>query len=303
MVKGEIAMNNIRSLALLLCLICLGVPASAQTFIPQGTRINIRTDNSISTNISNGRVFHGVVDQDVYNRDGELVISRGSDAELMVRRISENELVLDLDSVMVDGERYAVEASGGAVSAGRNQGVGANERTGKFVGGGAILGAIVGGIAGGGKGAAIGAGAGAAAGAGAQMMTRGGRIEVPAESVLTFQLREPLRAGVSDNGYERDGQHYHRAYGYEMDEGYRSKPGYFAGSPWSINIGSNETVSWQAPDSARVLVQVDGNAPQLFASGQNGTQKAPWMTPGHLYIFILQDQNGNEVARSEKDLR
>ena len=130
-----------------------------------------------------------------------------------------------------------------------------------------------------------------------------GRIDVPAESLLTFQLTEPLRAGVSDSGYDRDGQHYHRGYGSEMDEGYRAKPGYFAGSPWSININPDETVSWQAPDSGKVLVQVDGNAPQLFASGQNGIQKAPWMKRGHLYVFILQDQNGNEVARSEQDLR
>src|SRR5689334_15438405 len=160
-------MKNIRYLALLLCLICMGVPASAQGFIPQGTRISVRTDRSIDTNISNGRVYHGVVDRNVYGRNGRVVIPRGSDAELMVRRISENEMVLDLDSVIVNGERYAVEASGGAISRGGDEGVGANERTGKFVGGGAILGAIVGGIAGGGKGAAIGAGAGAAAGVGA----------------------------------------------------------------------------------------------------------------------------------------
>ena len=311
--KGEMAMKEAKSFAvhtlwisvgLTLCLICLGVPAGAQTLIPEGTTINVRTDNAIVSNVSNGRVYHGVVDQAVYGRNGDLVIPQGSDAELIVRRVSDNDLVLDLDSVMVNGERYGVEASSGAISSGDNDGIGANKRTGKFVGGGAILGAIVGGIAGGGKGAALGAGAGAAAGAGAQVLTRGGRIDVPPESLLTFQLKEPLQAGVSDDGFEREGNHYHRGYSNGYDEGYRAKPGsYYSGSPWSINIGPDQNITWQAPDSANVYVQVDGQAPKLFASGQNGTQKAPWMTKGHLYVFILQDQNGNEIARSEQDLR
>jgi len=354
-------------LGLVLCLICFGVPASAQKVmsgsarrsvvqgvgvIPSGTLINVRTDTAINTNSSNGRVFHGVVDHDVYGRDGNLVIPRGADAELIVRRVSNDELALDLESVVVNGERYGVEASGGAVSSSRDEGIGANDRTGKFVGGGAILGAIVGAIAGGGKGAAIGAGAGAAAGAGAQVLTRGGRIDVPAESLLSFQLAEPLRAGIADGGYSQRGDHYHRGYGnnaYErgvedgradaernlpenMDprqfrdwqdrrdyeagynQGYqngrendygREKPGSpsYAGSPWRISIGAHQNISWQAPEAARIYVQVDNEAPKLFASGQSGTQAAPWMTPGHIYVFILQDQNGREVARTQQDLR
>jgi threonine dehydrogenase-like Zn-dependent dehydrogenase len=62
----------------------------------------------------------------------------------------------------------------------------------------------------GGKGAAIGALAGGAAGAVGQLATRGKRVHVPAESVLTFQLRQPLEL-VPDRGYTRDGQHYHPA--------------------------------------------------------------------------------------------
>ena len=55
-----------------------------------------------------------------------------------------------------------------------------------FGAGGAALGTLLGAIAGGGAGAAIGAAAGAAAGAGAQVLTQGKQINVPAESVLTF---------------------------------------------------------------------------------------------------------------------
>ena len=84
-----------------------------------------------------------------------------------------------------------------AVSSKEKQGVGANKRTGKYVGGGAAVGAIIGAIAGGGKGAAIGAGVGAGAGAGAQILTKGKSVNVPAESLLTYRLRQPLRAAAA----------------------------------------------------------------------------------------------------------
>ncbi len=72
------------------------------------------------------------------------------------------------------------------------QGTGRGKRTAATVGGGAALGAIIGGIAGGGKGAAIGAGAGAAAGTGVQGVTKGQKVELPSETVLDFQLAQPV---------------------------------------------------------------------------------------------------------------
>jgi len=61
-----------------------------------------------------------------------------------------------------------------------------------MIGGGAAIGTVIGAIAGGGKGAAIGAATGAAAGAGAQVLTKGKEVQVPAETVLTFRLTQPL---------------------------------------------------------------------------------------------------------------
>jgi outer membrane lipoprotein SlyB len=61
-----------------------------------------------------------------------------------------------------------------------------------MVGGGAVLGTLIGAVAGGGKGAAIGAVTGSAAGAGAQVLTRGKSVKVPAESKLSFKLDQPL---------------------------------------------------------------------------------------------------------------
>ena len=73
-----------------------------------------------------------------------------------------------------------------------HEGIGANRRTGKFVGGAALLGTIIGAVAGGAKGAAIGAVTGGAAGAGTQVLTRGASVHIPSETVLTFRLDHPV---------------------------------------------------------------------------------------------------------------
>ena len=62
-------------------------------------------------------------------------------------------------------------------------------------------------------------------------------------------------------------------------------------------------ITWQGPANARLYVQVDNNPRQLFAAGASGTQPAPWMTSGHLYVFVLKDSNGNEIASEQNDLR
>ncbi len=177
--------------------------------IDTGTTISVRTNEPINARNSDGQVFTGVVDQDVVDANGNVAIPRGSSVELLVKKLSNNELALDLDSVTVNGLRYGTTASDSSLGSGQREGIGANQRTGKYVGGGALLGAIIGAIAGGGKGAAIGAGAGAAAGAGTQVLTRGKSVNVPVESLLTFRLEQPLQMGVADSGSTRNGRHYH----------------------------------------------------------------------------------------------
>lgn len=176
------------------------------TAIDAGTTVPVRTNEDIDTKDADGRVFHGVVDEDVKDRNGRILIPKGSDVDLLVRKTGKDELSLDLDSVKINGRRYGVEADESVVGSDRKEGIGTNKRTGKYVGGGAALGAIIGAIAGGGKGAAIGAGAGAAAGAGTQVLTRGKSVHVPAESLLTFRLTAPLRP-MTDQGYVPNGNH------------------------------------------------------------------------------------------------
>ena len=196
---------------ILLGLLVTATLAMAQVrTIGAGTTIEVRTNETIDAKRSDGQVFSGVVNQDVMDASGRLAIPRGSEAELIVRRISGNELSLDLDSVTVNGQRYVLAAAETRLGEERRDGIGANSRTAKYTGGGAALGAIIGAIAGGGKGAAIGALAGAGAGAGTQVLTRGKSVKVPAESLLTFRLEQSLGIGAPDNGYRRNGRHYHR---------------------------------------------------------------------------------------------
>jgi hypothetical protein len=204
------------------------ISARAEQVAP-GTEITVRTNERIDLDKwDRGRIYPATVDRDVRAIDGDLVILRGSPAELIVRQVGDHDLALDLESVTVNGRRYLVNAPGEAVNTHRRPGVGENARTGKFVGGGALFGTIIGAIAGGGKGAAIGAVAGAATGAGAQMATRGREIHVPVESLLTFRLQAPLYVSAEpDRGYMREGHHYHdypenRDYRNNDDRDYRN---------------------------------------------------------------------------------
>jgi hypothetical protein len=179
--------------------------------ISTGSTISVRTNEMIDVKKNDGRVFTGVVDQDVMDTNGGIAIPRGSNAELIVRNASSRDLAIDLESVTVNAQRYTITAdsagTGGTV--GRRDGIGKNKRTAEFIGGGALVGAIIGAIAGGGKGAAIGAAAGGGAGAGTQALTRGRSVRLPAESVLTFRLEQPLQMASADRGFNRNGRHYH----------------------------------------------------------------------------------------------
>lgn len=176
-----------------LFLLAAALPALAAS-IPAGTEISVRTMNTIhAEDADENHMFPATIQRDVTDRDGHVSIPRGANAELVVRRVPDNELVLDLRAVTVDGKRYIMDTEDVVEGGSQKDGVGENKRTGKFLGGGAVIGGIIGAIAGGGKGAAIGAASGAAVGAGTQMATRGKAVRVPAESVLTFRLERPVR--------------------------------------------------------------------------------------------------------------
>lgn len=177
--------------------------------IGPGTSISVRTSEKIDVKKADGRVFTGVVDQDVKDANNDVAIPRGSQVELTVKKLSRNDLALDLDSVTVGGHQYTVAADSATMGNERQDSIGKNKRTAEYVGGGALLGTIIGAIAGGGKGAAIGAAAGAGAGAGVQVLTRGKKVNVPTESLLTFRLEKSLQMSPTDQGITRNGRRYH----------------------------------------------------------------------------------------------
>ena len=121
-------------------------------------------------------------------------------------------LALDLESVMVNGQRYARsrraprrEGTSGCRGSARTRRPRSLRRRRR-----ALLGTILGAVVGGGKGAAVGAVAGGAVGAGAQVSAQGHSLRVPSGTVVTFRLDRSMNVGVADSGYTRDGYHYHR---------------------------------------------------------------------------------------------
>ena len=143
------------------------------TLVP-GTVIPVRTNEAIDVRKGDYRVYMGTVDQDVRGDDGRLAIPRGSNVELIVRYARDNDLILDLDSVTANGQRYGVKTDPMRVQ---------SQYDNSLVGG--ILGAISGGE------------------------VRGQAVRVPRDAVVTFRLQRPLDMGVADRGVMRDGRHYH----------------------------------------------------------------------------------------------
>lgn len=174
------------------------VPANRDwATLPAGTIIPVRTTGPINTaNVAVGRAFPATVVQNVMDPAGRMVIPGGSPATLIVRGLKQGstfhrgKMMLALDSVEVQGRRYV--AGSEDVQLQGTPGIGKNRRTAKMVGGGAGAGTLLGLLGGGGTGAIIGAFAGAAAGAGAQVLTQGKEIRVPAETVLYFRLEQPM---------------------------------------------------------------------------------------------------------------
>jgi hypothetical protein len=170
--------------------------------LPSGTEIAVLTNQVIdSTGGSAGQTYSADVAENVKDAAGNIVIPKGSPAELVLRDVQQGsvthnpELTLDLQSIKVGNRRYMVNTTD--VQQKGEGSLGANKRTAEYVGGGAALGTLIGAIAGGGKGAAIGAAVGAAGGAGTQILTRGKTVKVPAETTLRFRLDQPMELSAA----------------------------------------------------------------------------------------------------------
>jgi hypothetical protein len=188
-----------KTLYLVLIAAVLSTIATAQTStIPSGTEIKVRTDQQITATTSTaGHRYAGTVSEAVTDSNGRTVIPKGARAQLTAVKDG-SKVALDLTSVTVDGRRYAIESSS------YKQGsLGKNKTTAKYAGGGALAGTLIGAVAGGAKGAVIGALAGGAAGAGAQVLTQGKKVDIPAETELTFKTAQDLQMRQVRSGTRR----------------------------------------------------------------------------------------------------
>jgi hypothetical protein len=162
--------------------------------IPAGTAISVRLIDSLDSGRNKvGDTFRATLNTPV-RADGEVVIPAGVNVEGRVvdasnagRFSGHSELKLELTKLTSHGSVYPLQTQTyDRADQGRGKG------TAETVGGGAAIGAIIGAIAGGGRGAAIGTIAGAGAGGAARGVKSAPRVVLPSETVLSFQLQEPL---------------------------------------------------------------------------------------------------------------
>ena len=162
--------------------------------IPEGTVLSVRLGQSISTKSSNaGDQFTAtlteplLIGEQTAAQSGTPATGTVVESVPLGRFKGGAKLRLSLDALEINGKRYPVQTTAVA-----REMKGKGKRTGGFIGGGAAFGALVGGLAGGGKGAAIGAAAGAGAGTAGAAYTGNKNIVLPAETILSFKLTQPL---------------------------------------------------------------------------------------------------------------
>jgi len=167
----------------------------ARLTAPAGTPVRVRLNNALRTSVTRpGDRFTGVLTAPIMSAGGTLV-PRGATVTGLVQTSQPSGrlkgravLSLALDSVQLGGRSIPLSTDNLVWTSGRHRG-----RNIALIGGGSGTGALIGGLAGGGVGALIGAGAGAVAGTAVAVITGKKQTSLPAESVVVFRLRKPLR--------------------------------------------------------------------------------------------------------------
>jgi hypothetical protein len=162
--------------------------------VPTGTALVVQLNSAVSSKtVQAGETFTATVAKPVIVQ-GETLIPRGAEVTGRVTQVKAAgklagaaQMGLKLTSIKVGGQNYKVRSNEISQTS-----TGKGKRTAVMGGGGVGLGAIVGGLAGGKKGALVGGLAGGGAGTAGSAFTGNADITLPAESVLSFRLSQPL---------------------------------------------------------------------------------------------------------------
>jgi len=176
-------------------------PFQAQLTIPEGTRIDVRLDTTISSERNrSGDTFEATLDRPIELGNGEPVVPQGTrvTGEVIAAQPSGHlktpaELSVALRTLEVGGNSYPISTS--SVS---RRGKSHKGHDAKWIAGSAAGGALLGALIGHGKGAAIGALAGGGGGTAVAYATGKQNIVMPSETSLHFVLQQPVtisRAG------------------------------------------------------------------------------------------------------------
>ena len=165
-------------------------------FLPANTEVVIRTTELIDASAADQTREYGALLDEPLVVDGTLLATKGADVALQVvdadtaRGVrGRASLSLQLTALMIGGRRVPISTASVKSEGGSQAG-----RAAKAGIGGAAVGAVIGGLLGGKSGAAKGAAIGGGAGVGVVAVT-GQRIQVPAETRLTFVLAEQAPLG------------------------------------------------------------------------------------------------------------
>lgn len=173
-------------------------PEPKQVEVASGTTLTVRMIDSVDSSVNHpGEIFHASLESPIVVGD-EVVVPEGADVYVRLAAASsagkfagKSELHLELIKLESRGRSYSLVSSTYSLS-----GASRGKDTAEKVGGGAAVGAIIGALAGGGKGAAIGATVGGAGGGVYQGATHGKQVRIPSETVLDFQLEQPVTVTV-----------------------------------------------------------------------------------------------------------
>lgn len=177
------------------------VKTPAYVTIPAGTRISIRTIDSIdSTQQQIGDRFQASLEEPL-RVDGIEIVSREAGVYGRLAESKESgtftgrsQLRLELTALVINGQTVPI-VTGDYELTGKSRGVSTAKRT----IGGAAVGSLIGALAGGGEGAAIGAGVGASAGASSEIFTKGDQVKVPSETLIDFTLQQDVSIPARQN--------------------------------------------------------------------------------------------------------